>query len=90
MDKFSFSVDFSTVIKKISPKEKKTLTKFGKHLRELRLEKGLSQEDLNFNADLSKNAVGLIERGEINCSLLTMESLAKGLGITKKKLMDYE
>ncbi len=90
MDIFSFSVDFSTVIKKISTKEKKTLIKFGKHLRELRLEKDLSQEDLNFNADLSKNAVGLIERGEINCSLLTMEALAHGLGITKKKLMDYE
>lgn len=83
-------MDFSIVIKNISPKEKKTLVKFGKHLRELRLEKGLSQEELNFNADLSKNAVGLIERGEINCSLLTMEALAHGLGISKKKLMDYE
>lgn len=90
MDKFFFSMDFSAVINKISPKEKKTLVKFGKHLRELRLEKGLSQEELNFSADLSKNAVGLIERGEINCSLLTMEALAHGLGITKKKLMDYE
>lgn len=78
------------MIKKISPKEKKTLLSFGKHLRELRLEKGLSQEELNFSADLSKNAVGLIERGEINCSLLTMEALVSGLGITKKKLMDYE
>jgi len=77
------------VIKKISPKEKKTLVKFGKNLRELRLQIGLSQEELNFRANLSKNAVGLIERGEINCSLLTMEALSDGLGITKKKLMDY-
>lgn len=78
------------MIKNISPKEKKTLTRFGKHLRELRTSKGLSQEALNFKADLSKNAVGLIERGEINCSLLTLESLAKGLEISKKKLLDYE
>ena len=83
-------MEFSTVINKISPKEKKTLVKFGKHLRKLRLEEGLSQEELNFRSDLSKNAVGLIERGEINCSLLTMEALAHGLGVTKKKLMDYE
>lgn len=83
-------MDFSSVIKKISAKEKKTLIKFGKHLRELRLEKGISQEELNFKANLSKNAVGLVERGEINCSLLTMESLANGLGISKKDLMDYE
>lgn len=54
------------------------------------LEKGLSQEELIFRADLSKNAVGLIERGEINCSLLTMELLPQGMGLTKKKLMDYE
>lgn len=79
-----------TMLKKVSPREKKTLLKFGKHLRELRLAKGLTQEALNFKADLSKNAVGLIERGEINCSLLTMEALAKGLGVVVSKLMDYE
>lgn len=90
MDIVLYSVEFSAVIKKISPKEKKVLIRFGKHLRELRLENKLTQEALNFNANLSKNAVGLIERGEINCSLLTIDALAKGLGISKKKLMDYE
>lgn len=90
MDNFLYSLDFNPVIKNISQKEKKALLKFGKHIRELRLSMGLTQEELNFRSDLSKNAVGLIERGEINCSLLTMEALAKGLGIPKKKLLDYE
>ncbi|MBK9477724.1 MAG: helix-turn-helix transcriptional regulator [Bacteroidetes bacterium] len=78
------------MLKEVSPKEKKTLLKFGKHLRELRLAKGLTQEKLNFKADLSKNAVGLIERGEINCSILTLEALAQGLDISLKKLIDFE
>lgn len=84
------SPEFRAVIKKISPKEKKTLLKFGKYVRQLRLEKGLSQEKLNFQAGFTKNAIGQIERGEVNCSLLTIEALALGLGISKKKLMDFE
>ena len=74
----------------INNRDKKILSKFGKHLRALRVEKGISQEQLNFDADLSKNMVGLIERGEVNTTLTTIESLSKGLGIPKKKLMDYE
>lgn len=73
----------------INNRDKKLLTKFGKHLRKLRLEKGLSQEALTLNAELSKNMVGMIERGEVNPTLTTIESLATGLGITKKILMDY-
>ncbi|MES2138891.1 MAG: helix-turn-helix transcriptional regulator [Bacteroidota bacterium] len=63
---------------------------FGKHLRKLRLEKEFSQEELNFRTDLSKNMVGMIERGEVNPTLTTIEALALGLGISKKNLMDYE
>lgn len=74
----------------INNRDKKVLIKFGQHVREIRESKGLTQEQLNFEADLSKNMVGLIERGEVNATLTTIEALAKGLGITKKKLMDYE
>lgn len=74
----------------INNRDKKVIGSFGKHLRKLRLEKKLSQEELNFRTELSKNMVGMIERGEVNPTLTTIEALAKGLGITKKKLMDYE
>ncbi len=73
----------------INNRDKKTISAFGKHLRKLRLEKGFSQEELNFRTELSKNMIGMIERGEVNPTLTTIECLANGLGITKKKLLDY-
>ena len=74
----------------INNRDKKVISSFGKNLRKLRLEKKLSQEELNFRTELSKNMVGMIERGEVNPTLTTIEALAKGLGIATKKLMDYE
>ena len=74
----------------INNRDKKVINLFGKHLRKLRLEKKLSQEELNFRTELSKNMVGMIERGEVNPTLTTIEAIAKGLGISRKKLMDYD
>ena len=74
----------------INNRDKKALKAFGKRLLELRKKKKLSQENLNNDADLSKNMVGMIERGEVNPTLTTIKALAYGLGITKKELMDYE
>lgn len=82
-----FKDDFCWVI---NNRDKKVISSFGKNLRKLRLEKKLSQEELNFRTELSKNMVGMIERGEVNPTLTTIEALAKGLSITTKKLMDYE
>ncbi len=73
----------------IDNRDKKSISAFGKHLRKLRLEKNLSQEELNFRCELSKNHVGMIERGEINIKLTTIEALAKGLGVAKSRLLDY-
>jgi transcriptional regulator with XRE-family HTH domain len=74
----------------INNRDKKTLRAFGKRLQELRKRKKLSQEELYFETDLSKNVVGMIERGEVNPTLTTIKELAKGLGVTKKELMDFE
>lgn len=74
----------------INNRNKKLLLKFGKHLRKLRTEQGLSQEELNHRTELSKNMVGMIERGEINSTLTTIDLLAKGLGLPKEKLMEFE
>lgn len=82
-----FKVDFCYVN---NNRDKKIISSFGKHLRKLRLEKKLSQEELNFRTELSKNMIGMIERGEVNPTLTTIDALAKGLGILKKKLIDYE
>jgi transcriptional regulator with XRE-family HTH domain len=46
--------------------KKNILIAFGEKVRERRKEKGLSQEDLSFKADLHRTYIGMIERAEKN------------------------
>ena len=52
-----------------------------KNLRKLRLEKGLSQEELARLSGVSKSMLVQIERGMGNPSLSTMQKLAGGMQI---------
>jgi transcriptional regulator with XRE-family HTH domain len=62
---------------------------FGKRVREIRLKRGLSQEKLAELADLHRNYVGGVERGERNVSLLNIVKIAGGLSVTAAKLLDH-
>ena len=61
---------------------------FGQRLRLLRKERGLSQEELGFRADLDRTYVGGIERGERNPSLVNICRIAGALGIEPVDLLD--
>ena len=63
-------------------------TVFGKRLKELREQGGLSQEKLAELANLHRNYVGVIERGQQNISLVNIVKLAHGLKVRPAKLMD--
>lgn len=70
-------------------RDEKYLKEFGKNLRQLRLEKEVTQEILSEEAGIGKNQVGLIERGEINVTISTIKKLAKKLGVHPKDLLDF-
>jgi transcriptional regulator with XRE-family HTH domain len=52
---------------------------FGKVLRRLRLEAGLTQEQVGFEADLRRTYVSILELGQQQPSLATILKLAKAL-----------
>jgi len=59
---------------------------FGQRVRELRTEKGLSQEGLALACDLDRTYIGGIERGERNVSLVNIQKIAAALGVPVREL----
>ncbi|WP_283788877.1 helix-turn-helix domain-containing protein [Bermanella sp. WJH001] len=58
------------------------------NIRILRLQKGLSQEDLAELSGYHRTYIGSVERGERNITLTTLESLASTLNIEPSKLLE--
>jgi transcriptional regulator with XRE-family HTH domain len=55
-------------------------------VRDLRKERGLSQEQLAFKADLHRTYIGMIERAEKNITLINIEKIANALEVTIDQL----
>lgn len=60
--------------------------KFGKNLKQLRLDKGISQESLALSADLDRTYIPSIEKGERNVSITVVEKLANALNVKISEL----
>jgi transcriptional regulator with XRE-family HTH domain len=74
-----------------SPGDDAELTALGRAVRELRQERGISQEDLADEAGLHRTYVGGIERGERNVAFLNLVKLARALGVPASELLSrYE
>ena len=61
--------------------------RFGKRLREVREEAGISQERLAELSTLHRTYVSSVERGKRNISIENIERLAAALGVTMRDLM---
>lgn len=62
------------------------LKRLGQRIRTLRIEAGLTQEELAFRAGLDRSYVGGVERGERNISLLNLNLIAEALNTTISSL----
>ena len=54
---------------------------FGLRVRDLRIQKGITQENLAFICNLDRSYMGRIERGEVNPTLERVYEIARSLGI---------
>ena len=71
-------------------KNDEILKKFGKRVKALRLEKGItSQMALANKAGLDRTYVGGLERGERNVALMNINKLAKALGVDLAELFRF-
>lgn len=62
---------------------------FGKRIRQLRMQKGLSQEELGYEAGLHRTYIGQIERAEKNITLKNIAKIAKELDVNVSELFDF-
>jgi len=62
------------------------LKTFGQRIRQLRVSKGISQEDFAEMAELHRTYISDVECGERNVSIATAYRIAQALGVDLKDL----
>ena len=78
-------------MKKSSPKgdgDRSVAKLFGQALRQLRLERGMSQEELGFASGYHRTYISLLERGKKSPSLQTIFQLAKALNVEPSQMVE--
>lgn len=63
--------------------------KLGHKIRIERMKRKLSQETLAELAQLNRNFVGMVERGETNITIKNLESIANAFEMNIKDLFDF-
>lgn len=64
--------------------------RFGKKVRDERLKRSLSQEELAARAGVHRTYIGMIERAEKNITLENIEKIAKALNLNIRDFFDVE
>lgn len=63
------------------------LLSLGKAIRQVREERGLSQDKFAFEVGLGRSYYGSLERGEINASVMTLVKVTRALNVELKDVM---
>lgn len=61
---------------------------FGSKVKQLRIQKGMSQDDLSRLSGIDRPQISKIEQGKINATLETIERISIALGTNSKELLD--
>lgn len=60
----------------------------GQRIRELRDQRGLSQKDLSYNADLDRSYIAGVENGKRNISIVNVQKIAQALNINLQEFFN--
>jgi transcriptional regulator with XRE-family HTH domain len=82
-----YFLNCATLVVMNNLRDQDVLIEFGNKLKDLRTSKGLTLQQLAFEAEMEISQVHRVEKGKINPTLTTLNALAKGLGITLTELI---
>jgi transcriptional regulator with XRE-family HTH domain len=71
-------------------RHKEYLIFFGLHLKKLRVNKNMSQEDLAYDCGMEISQISRMERGLLNTSISNIYLIAKTLHIHPKEMLDFK
>jgi len=74
----------------LKSRDKEYIKKFGNHLKQLRLHKKLSQEELAFRCGFPLSQIGRFERGERSPTISSLRILARALKLHMRDLFDFD
>lgn len=74
----------------IKEAKKEFISAFGKHVRKLRKQAGLTQDELGRRCFADARKIGSVERGEYDFSFSSLYIIANGLGLAPKELFCFE
>ncbi len=82
-----YFLNCATLVVMNNLRDQELLIEFGNKLKDLRTLRGLTLQQLAFEAEMEISQVHRVEKGKINPTLTTLNALAKGLGISLTELI---
>lgn len=70
--------------------EKSLNVLFGQRIRQIRVEKNMSQEEFAWMVGLHRTYLGQVERAEKNITLKNIEKICKALNIDPRELFKFD
>ena len=70
--------------------EEEYISNLGVHIRQLREQKNLSQQNLADICNIPKTTIGRIERAEVSVTIKTLIKIANALEIEPKDILDFK